>query len=115
MGAFPPQGLTKNFFQMANSRWGNKFLGTYMFYEVGGKQLDLPSRQGQNRSCVFCKQLHDAAIHFVLAVEAVLVALPWTRYYAVPQMRLLTSEYALYWFELPKRLRCGFRRVFSQL
>ena len=37
---FPPRGPDHTFFNMASAQWGNKFLGMYLFDEVGGNQLD---------------------------------------------------------------------------
>jgi len=89
---YPPQGPDEDFFQMAAEQWGGKFLGAYVFDEAGGKQMDLfePSAaSAQNNS--------DAAQEFVNAIDNALTEV--TDYYGTPNMKLFTSDYALYWYD----------------
>ena len=108
-GVFPPQGPDPSFFQLAESRWGTKFLGAYMFDEAGGKQFDLPPNS-PDRPVPSAENYSDAAIHYVLDIESYLSAYQET-YYGVPQMKLYTSDYALYWYDYLS----GYNVVFSEL
>lgn len=89
-GPVVPQGPDKQFIQTAQEKWGDKFLGAYVFDEVG-KQIDLshePAPEAENYS--------DAAQKFVINVDDALTNV--TNYYETP-MRLFTSDYALYWYD----------------
>ncbi len=94
---FPPTGPDSTFFQMANSRWGTKFLGAYIFDEAGGKQLDLPNRN-PDRPAPIASNYSDVAMHYIIDVQTYL-SLYKDVYYSVPQMKLFTSDYALYWYD----------------
>jgi hypothetical protein len=89
---YPPQGPDKGFFQMATERWGNKFLGAYVFDEAGGKQIDL-----FEPTAASAKNNSDAAQEFVNAIDNALTEV--TDYYGTPNMKLFTSDYALYWYD----------------
>ncbi len=108
-GVFPPQGPDPSFFQLAESRWGAKFLGAYMFDEAGGKQFDLPPNS-PDRPAPSAENYSYAAISYVLDVESYLSAYR-ELYYGVPQMELFTSDYALYWYDYLS----GYNVVFSEL
>jgi hypothetical protein len=108
-GVFPPQGPDPLFFQMAENRWGSKFLGAYMFDEPGGKQLDLP-KNSPDRPAPTARSYTDAAVHFILDVGSYL-SLYQEVYYGVPQLKLFTSDYALYWYDYLS----GYNVVFSEL
>jgi hypothetical protein len=95
VGALPPEGPDPSFFQIAIGRWGDKFLGAYMFDEVGGKQVDNATVKPVPAANTFS----DAAIHFILGVEPFLSLYKGGVYYAVPEMKLFTSDYALYWYD----------------
>ena len=105
---FPPQGPAPSFFQMANSRWGTKFLGAYMFDEPGGKQLDLPPNS-PDRPAPVATNYSDVAIHYIVDVQSYL-SLYKDVYYSVPQMPLYTSDYALYWYDFAS----GYDTVFAE-
>ena len=96
VGVFPPQGPDSSFFQMAYNRWGEKFLGAYMFDEPGGKQLDV-SKNNTVKPVINASNYGDAAMHFLLDLQPYL-SLYKEVYYAV-QMNLFTSDYALYWYD----------------
>ncbi len=96
VGYLPPQGPDPSFFQMAQMRYGDKFLGSYMFDEAAGKQLDNNSPE---RPVPAANNDTDAAIHFILGLTPYLAMYKSSVYYNVPEMKLYTSDYALYWFD----------------
>jgi hypothetical protein len=107
-GVFPPRGPDSTFVQEAVSRWGNKFLGLYIFDEPGGKQLDylisnpdkIVSRADNNS---------DAALHYVMSVNGFLL-LYHDFYYNASNVNLFTSDYGLYWYDY----LCGYNSVFGE-
>ncbi|HLN89248.1 MAG TPA: hypothetical protein VK253_04215 [Candidatus Binatia bacterium] len=105
---FPPQGPTSTFFQMANSRWGARFLGMYLFDEVGGKQLDFPPNY-PDRPARVASNFSNVAIQYFVGVQPYL-SLYRDFYYSVPQMKLYTSDYALYWYDYSS----GYDVVFAE-
>lgn len=94
---FPPSGPTFEFIQTANNRWGAKFLGTYLFDEVGGKQLDFPPNY-PDRPAKVASNFSNVAIQYFLGVQPYL-SIYRDFYYSSPQMKLYTSDYALYWYD----------------
>ncbi len=105
---FPPQGPTSTFFQVANSRWGTRFLGTYMFDEVGGKQLDF-APNNPDRPARVASNFSNVAIQYFIGVQPYL-SLYRDVYYSAPQMKLFTSDYALYWYDYAS----GYDVVFAE-
>jgi hypothetical protein len=107
-GIFPPRGPDSAFVQQAVSRWGNRFLGLYIFDEPGGKQLDylvtnpdkIVSRADNNS---------DAALHYVMSVNGFLL-LYHDFYYDASDVNLFTSDYGLYWYDY----LCGYNSVFGE-
>ena len=94
-GYLPPQGPDPSFFQMGIKRWGSKLLGAYVFDEVGGKQLD----NFFEKPVPVASNYSDAANHFLLGVAPYLSIYKGGVYYDVPDMKLFTSDYALYWYD----------------
>jgi hypothetical protein len=102
-GYLPPQGPDSQFFKMAVDRWGDKFLGAYVFDEAGGKQIDYhhaPVPEADNYS--------DAAQKFVYTLNNALKNV--TDYYESPHLRLFTSDYALHWLDY----LAGYNVVFGE-
>jgi hypothetical protein len=75
----------------AIARWGDCFLGLYMWDENGGKQIDLstilPVMQADNYT--------DAAEKFVSRMKSSFVLMSYSNFNDRP---LFTSDYVLYWF-----------------
>jgi hypothetical protein len=94
-GILPPRGPDQSFFQMAQQRWGSKFLGAYIFDEPGGIQMD---SNAPERPVARADNYSDAAIHYVLGVEPYLNLYKGTVYYDTPNLKIFTSDYALHWF-----------------
>jgi hypothetical protein len=88
----PPRGPDSQFFVMASDRWGSRFLGVYLFDEVGGKLMD-----GAHSIDVTAAKTHsEAAILFTHHLNYYLGNI--SKYYEPAQFPLVTSDYALYWF-----------------
>jgi hypothetical protein len=86
----PPRGPAQNFFNEGKARWGDKLLGAYVFDEAGGKTLDLMPDQPY-------KNYTDAAEQFVYHTHYFLAN--YSYYYGSPNLKLVTSDYALYWYD----------------
>jgi hypothetical protein len=90
----------------AKQNWGAKFLGVYAYDELGGRQLDhdeayLRVKEAANYS--------DAANKFVSSVNDSLTHfMPY--YMMTGDQSLLTSDYALYWFDY----KAGYNMVLTE-
>jgi len=92
-GYLPPRGPDQQFFSSTVNKWGDKFLGTYFFDEAGGKQID------QNHPVVSeAENFSEAAKDYVYYINNALVHYA-TYYYEAPQLKIFTSDYALYWYD----------------
>ncbi len=108
----PPRGPDAQFFNETQGRWGNKFLGIYLFDEIGGKQLDsgekvvMPGQLSQRildeRDYTYVAEAYVAGLIGYSAVS-----LQW---YAPPYPNYSTSDYALYWYDYLS----GYNTVFTQ-
>jgi hypothetical protein len=108
----PPRGPDQTFFSMASARWGSKFLGVYLFDEVGGNQLDttekvvsgmLPS-QFNARDYAYVSEAYVQGLTGDIAIS-----LSW--FNPPPgQSQLFTSDYGLYWFDYLS----GYGTVFTE-
>lgn len=91
----------------AKERWGDKFLGVYLFDEPGGKQID---QGGWNEAVVEvfknAVKYSDAAALFVETISSANSTLDLKRR-GIP---MFTSDYALYWFDY----LAGYDCVFAQ-
>jgi hypothetical protein len=97
----PPRGPDQQFFNDGIKRWGDKLLGAYVFDEPGGKALDLAADQPyQNYT--------DAAQQFVYHTHYFLAN--YSYYYGSPNLKLVTSDYALYWYDY----QLGYDVVFGE-
>jgi hypothetical protein len=91
-GIFPPRGPDPDFFNTTAKQWGDKFLGAYMFDEPGGKQIDLnhpPAPEADNFT--------DISMKYTYNVKEALDA--YVHYYGSSDLKLYTSDYALYWYD----------------
>ena len=94
----------------AKERWGDKFLGIYLYDEPGGNQIDT----GQWRTGPFAKKdmenasdYSDAANRFVTSIRSSLI-MQNAKNTSLP---IFTSDYALYWFDY----LAGYDTVFVEL
>jgi hypothetical protein len=100
-GYYPPRGPDRDFFNTTVLQWGGKFLGAYIFDEIGGKQLDYapgtplygakPVKDAAN--------ITDATGQFVHVLNSALTSYTGPSYYDAPRLQVFTSDYALYWFD----------------
>ena len=104
-------------------RWGDKFLGVYLFDEPGGKQIDTGYWGGNNvtfsgspvRTFANVSSYDDAAQRYLSSIgtNRGMQILCNTSYpnglnYTIP---VFTSDYALYWFDY----KAGYSAVFTEL
>lgn len=92
----------------AKDRWGDKFLGVYIFDEPGGKQIDIG---GWNEAMVrVFKNVSDyseAAALFVSSISTINSTVDVKK----RGLPMFTSDYALYWFDY----LAGYDTVFVEL
>jgi len=100
----------QNWLTTAKDRWGDKFLGVYLYDEPGGKQID----SGQWRSGDYVKNLFNNVSDYTDAANRFTTAIPsgpsW-QFAKHNNIRLFTSDYALYWFDYV----AGYDTVFVEL
>ena len=96
----------------APNRWGNKFLGIYIYDEPGGHQIDMNQWQTGNyarRAMENASDYSDAANRFVTSIPA---SLSWQNLESLSvSIPLFTSDYALYWFDY----LAGYDAIFVEL
>jgi hypothetical protein len=103
-GYTPPRGPDAQFFDLAATRWGDKFLGVYLFDEVGGKLMD----GGHSVDVATADNYSEAAILYTHHLNYFLGNI--TKYYEPAKFKLFTSDYALYWYDYLS----GYDVVFSE-
>jgi hypothetical protein len=96
--------------EKAKERWGDKFLGIYLYDEPGGKQIDESQwDEGPELKEVFSNvsDYADAANRFVTSLSS-----SWSMQDAKNlSIPVFTSDYALYWFDY----LAGYDTVFAEL
>ncbi len=92
-GYIPPRGPDPQFFVYAAEKWGDKFLGVYIFDEVGGKLIDgahsIDLENATNYNVAATRYTHHIDFYLDLI----------TYYYRPAQFPVFTSDYALYWYD----------------
>ena len=89
----PPRGPDSQFFVNAMERYGDKFLGVYLFDEVGGKLID----GGHSVNVTAAKTYSVAAILYTHHLNYFLSNV--SEYYSPARFPLYSSDYALYWYD----------------
>ena len=108
----PPRGPNPAFVGMASAKWGDKFLGIYLFDEVGGYQLDTsekvvpsaPTIQFDARDYAYASEAYVAGLTGYITESA-----DWFTPSPV-QSQLFTSDYGLYWYDYLS----GYGTVFTE-
>jgi hypothetical protein len=85
----------------AKERWGDKFLGIYLYDEIGGKQID------KKESFANASDYSDAANRFVNEISSLNSTID-VKKRSIP---MFISDYALYWFDY----LAGYDTVFVEL
>jgi hypothetical protein len=100
----------RTWLETAKERWGDQFLGIYLYDEPGGNQIDT----GQWRSGEWAREAmenasdySDAANRFVTNIPS---TLSWQNVKST-SLPLFTSDYALYWFDY----LAGYGTIFVEL
>ncbi len=99
----------QSWMETAREKWGDKFLGIYLYDEPGGKQIDT----GQWRSGNTAKELFENVSDYSDAANRFVTAIPSTDMQVVKNnsLSVFTSDYALYWFDY----LAGYDTVFVEL
>jgi len=92
-GYTPPRGPDPHFFVYATEKWGDKFLGVYIFDEVGGKLIDGAHSINMDDTTNY----NEAATRYTHHIDFYLDLV--TYYYEPAQFPVFTSDYALYWYD----------------
>ena len=97
MEFLPPQGPNPHFFNTTVKKWGDKFLGAYVFDEAGGKQVDVRN-ETISRPVSHADNSSHAAELYAFTIRCFLDFYRLD-YYDAPNLHLYTSDYALYWYD----------------
>lgn len=89
----PPRGPDSEFFISATNKYGDKFLGVYLFDEVGGKLIDGAHSIDVTESSTYSEAATQYTHHLNYFLGNV------SKYYEPANLRLFTSDYALYWYD----------------
>ena len=88
----PPRGPSASFFKDAFEKYGDKFLGVYLFDEVGGKLMD----GAHSVNLTAADTYSEAAILYTHHLNFYLGNV--SQFYAPAHFTLYTSDYALFWY-----------------
>jgi hypothetical protein len=100
----PPRGPNSQFFVNAKEKYGDKFLGVYLFDEVGGKLMD----GAHSINVTDAKTYSEAALIYTHYLNFYLGNV--SDYYSPAQFPLFTSDYALYWYDY----LAGYDTIFTE-
>jgi hypothetical protein len=108
----PPRGPSHEFFNTTADRWRDKFLGVYLYDEVGGKQLDALEKPVLKAQIPPYKidakdYTYVAASYYANVIGYASISV---EYYSPPFPALYTSDYGLFWFDYLS----GYNNVFTE-
>lgn len=101
-GYIPPRGPDADFFVKAIQRWGDKFLGVYLFDEVGGRLIDNDHSIDMTNATNYNEAASLYTHHLYWFLGNV------TEYYQPAQYPLFISDFALYWYNYIGGYNCVF-------
>jgi hypothetical protein len=90
----------------AKERWGNKFLGIYLYDEPGGRQIDV-GKDNEDKRVTNASDYSDASKAFVNSLSSQNSTVDVKK----RNIPMFTSDYALYWFDY----LAGYDTVFVEL
>jgi hypothetical protein len=105
-----PMLWLRTWLKTAKERWGDQFLGIYLYDEPGGNQIDT----GQWRSGEWAREAMENASDYSDAANRFVTDIPSTlswRNVKSTSLALFTSDYALYWFDY----LAGYDTIFVEL
>lgn len=109
IGTFP---WLPNWLETTRERWGERFLGIYLYDEPGGNQIDTNQWQpgwSAKSAMENATDYSDAANKFVTSIPA---SFSWENLKRLDKnLPIFTSDYALYWFDY----LAGYDTIFVEL
>jgi hypothetical protein len=100
----------RTWLETAKERWGDQFLGIYLYDEPGGNQIDT----GQWRSGEWAREAMENASDYSDAANRFVTDIPSTLSWQnakIASLPFFTSDYALYWFDY----LAGYDTIFVEL
>ena len=101
----PPALPSRQWIESAKTRWGDRFLGLYVYDEVGGKHLDLYYLRLFEKADNYT----DARNLFVSHLEN-LIQVAISNSTDIEGVQTFSSDYALYWFDY----KAGYDALFAE-
>jgi hypothetical protein len=102
----------RTWLENTNERWGEKFLGIYLYDEPGGHQIDMNQWQtGETarKAMENASDYSDAANRFVTSIPS---SMSWQNLKSLnTSIPIFTSDYALYWWDY----LAGYDTIFVEL
>ncbi|MCW4023547.1 MAG: hypothetical protein NWF01_00735 [Candidatus Bathyarchaeota archaeon] len=89
----PPRGPDENFFRDATQKYGDSFLGVYLFDEVGGKLIDGAHSVDVSKATTYTEAANTYILHLGYFLSN------YSSHYEPPELKLFTSDYTLYWYD----------------
>ncbi len=108
----PPRGPSQDFFNSTAGKWGDKFLGIYVFDEIGGKQLDAKEKPVLLKSVpdVIINQSDYTYVAETYVAEVIGDTSITVEWFNPPYPYYFMSDYGLYWFDYLS----GYGTVFTE-